>query len=100
MENSQNYKQAEELCAKAEKMLNPNMWNAFFKSTEERADKACVYFKEASDLYLIDKHYIKAGDCLVKCAKIKEELKESFTHHLKDAKNCYMKDLNASSKIK
>lgn len=98
MDDSINYKKAEQLCAKASKWLHPNMWNALFKSVEERGDKAFNYFEEASDLYLIDKHYTKAGDCLVKCAKIKEEQKESFIHYLENAKSCYMKDSNSSSK--
>ena len=84
-------KDPDELVKKAQKKLDPSFFKAIFSDHSERLEKALNYYKEAAEIYKIKREWIKAGDCYIEIAKLKEGMKEDSTETYNDAILCYNK---------
>ena len=84
-------KDPDELVKKAQKKLDPGFFKSIFSDTNERLEKAMYYFKEAAEIYKINKEWIKAGDCYTEIANLKEGIKEDPCESYNDAILCYNK---------
>ena len=81
----------DELVKKAQKKLDPGFFKSIFTDGGERVEKAIKYYKEAAEIYKINREWIKAGDCFIEIAKLKESLNEDQTESFKEAILCYNK---------
>lgn len=79
---------------KAEKYLNPGFFDAVFKSKRERLEDAISLYEEAAQIYIEQKEYLKSAECQLKCAWIKEQLKDNPTFSYLEALNCYKRTDN------
>ena len=84
-------KDPDELVKKAQKKLDPGFFKSIFSDTGERVEKAMKYYKEAAEIYKINREWIKAGDCYIEIANLKEGLKEDSSETYNDAILCYNK---------
>ena len=84
-------KDPDELVKKAQKKLDPGFFKSIFSDTNERLEKAMYYFKEAAEIYKINKEWIKAGDCYIEIANLKEGIKEDPCESYNEAILCYNK---------
>ena len=84
-------KDPDELVKKAQKKLDPGFFKSIFSDTGERVEKAMKYYKEAAEMYKINREWIKAGDCYIEIANLKEGLKEDSSETYNDAILCYNK---------
>jgi tetratricopeptide (TPR) repeat protein len=84
-------KDPDELVKKAQKKLDPGFFKAMFSDTNERAEKAIRYYTEAAEIYKIKREWIKAADCYMEIANLKEGLKEDQTESFNEALLCYNK---------
>ena len=76
---------------KGRQKLYPGCCSALFSNTEERLEEATNCFKEAGDLYILDKNYKEAAKCFVECALIKQANKENPCEYYEQAMTCYKK---------
>lgn len=81
----------DELVKKAQKKLDPGFFKSIFTDGNERVEKAIKYYKEAGEIYKINREWIKAGDCFIEIANLKELLKEDQIESYKEAILCYNK---------
>ena len=79
---------------KAEKYLNPGFFDAMFKSKRERLEDAIELYENAAQIYIEQKDYLKSAECQLKCAWIKEQLKDDPTYSYLEALNCYKRTEN------
>ena len=84
-------KDPDELVKKAQKKLDPGFFKSIFKDAGDRIEKAIKYYKEAAEIYKINREWIKAGDCFIEIANLKEGLKEDPCESFNDAILCYNK---------
>ena len=84
-------KDPDELVKKAQKKLDPSFLKAIFSDNNQRMEKALNYYKEAAEIYKIKREWIKAGDCYIEIAKLKEGMKEDSTETYNDAILCFNK---------
>ena len=84
-------KDPDELVKKAQKKLDPGFFKSIFSDSGERVEKAIKYYKEAAEIYKIEREWIKAGDCFIEIANLKEGLKEDPCETYNDAILCYNK---------
>ena len=71
--------------------LYPGCCSALFSNTEERIEEAINCFKEAGDLYILDKNYAEAAKCFNECGLIKQSNKENPCEYYEQALTCYKK---------
>lgn len=81
----------EKLIKKAEKLISPGFFKAIFSSNSDRLEEAFDLYSNAAGIYKIKKEYKKAAECFLKCAFLKENLKESAAFSYKDALDLYQK---------
>lgn len=84
-------KDPDELVKKAQKKLDPGFFKSIFSDSNERLEKAFNYYKEAAEIYKIKREWIKAGDCYIEMANLKEGMKEDPCEMYNDAILCYNK---------
>lgn len=84
-------KDPDELVKKAQKKLDPGFFKSIFSDSGERLEKALNYYKEAAEIYKLNKEWIKAGDCYIEIANLKEGMKEDPQEAYNDAILCYNK---------
>lgn len=84
-------KDPDELVKKAQKKLDPGFFKSIFTDSNERLEKAINYYKEAAEIYKINREWIKAGDCFIEIANLKEGMKEDPCETYNDAILCYNK---------
>ena len=84
-------KDPDELVKKAQKKLDPGFFKSIFSDAGERLEKALHYYKEAAEIYKLNKEWIKAGDCYIEIANLKEGMKEDPQEAYNDAILCYNK---------
>ena len=84
-------KDPDELVKKAQKKLDPGFFKSIFSDSNERLEKAINYYKEAAEIYKIKREWIKAGDCYIEIANLKEGFKEDPCEAYNDAILCYNK---------
>ena len=84
-------KDPDELVKKAKKKLDPGFFKAIFSDSGHRLEKAMNYFNEAAELYKLKKEWIKAGDCYIEVANLKEQQKEDPCDAYDSAILCYNK---------
>ncbi len=84
-------KDPDELVKKAQKKLDPGFFKSIFSDSGERLEKALNYYKEAAEIYKLNKEWIKAGDCYIEIANLKEGMKEDPQEEYNDAILCYNK---------
>ena len=65
-------KDPDELVKKAQKKLDPGFFKSIFSDSGERLEKALNYYKEAAEIYKLNKEWIKAGDCYIEIANLKK----------------------------
>ena len=76
---------------KGRQKLYPGCCSALFSNTEDRLEEATNCFKEAGDLYILDKNYKEAAKCFTECALIKQANKENPCEYYEQAMTCYKK---------
>ena len=84
-------KDPDKLFEKAKKKLDPGFFKSIFSDSGHRLEKAMNYFNEAAELYKIKKEWIKAGDCYIEIANLKEQQKEDPCDAYDNAILCYNK---------
>ena len=84
-------KDPDELVKKAQKKLDPGFFKSIFSDASERLEKAIKYYKEAAEIYKLNREWIKAGDCFIEIANLKDGIKEDSTEAYNDAILCYNK---------
>ena len=84
-------KDPDELFQKAKKKLDPGFFKSIFSDSGHRIEKATNYFKEAAEIYKLKKQWIKAGDCFIEIANLKEMQKEDPCDAYNNAIICYNK---------
>lgn len=84
-------KDPDELVKKAQKKLDPGFFKAIFSDAHERTEKAIRYYNEAAELYKIKREWIKAADCYMEIANLKEGIEEDPCETLNEAQLCYNK---------
>ena len=84
-------KDPDELVKKAQKKLEPGFFKSIFSDTGECLEKAIKYYKEAAEIYKINREWIKAGDCYIEIANLKDGMKEDSSEIYNDAILCYNK---------
>ena len=84
-------KDPDELVKKAQKKLDPGFFKSIFSDAGERLEKALNYYKEAAEIYKLNNEWIKAGDCYIEIANLKEGMKEDPQEAYNDAILCYNK---------
>ena len=84
-------KDPDELFQKAKKKLDPGFFKSIFSDSGHRIEKATNYFKEAAEIYKLQKQWIKAGDCFIEIANLKEQQKEDPCDAYNNAIICYNK---------
>ena len=84
-------KDPDELVKKAQKKLDPGFFKSIFSDSGERLEKALNYYKEAAEIYKLNNEWIKAGDCYIEIANLKEGMKEDPQEAYNDAILCYNK---------
>ena len=84
-------KDPDELVKKAEKKLDPGFFKSIFSNANERLEKAIYYYKEAAENYKLKREWIKAGDCYIEIANLKEGMNEDPCESYDDAILCYNK---------
>ena len=84
-------KDPDELFQKAKKKLDPGFFKSIFSDSGHRLEKAMHYFNEAAEIYKLKKEWIKAGDCFIEIASLKEQQKEDPCDSYNSAILCYNK---------
>ena len=84
-------KDPDELVKKAQKKLDPGFFKSIFSDIGERIEKAIKYYKEAAEIYKLNREWIKAGDCFIEIANLKDGMKEDSSETYNDAILCYNK---------
>ena len=84
-------KDPDELFRKAKKKLDPGFFKSIFSDSGHRIEKAIGYFKEAGEIYKLQKEWVKAGDCFIEIAKLNEHQKEDPCEAYDNAILCYNK---------
>ena len=84
-------KDPDELFQKAKKKLDPGFFKSIFSDNDHRVEKAINYFNEAAEIYKLKKEWIKAGDCYIEIATLKEQQKEDPCEAYNNAILCYNK---------
>jgi len=84
-------KDPDELVQKAKKKLDPGFFKSIFTDSGHRLEKATNYFTEAAEIYKLKKEWIKAGDCFIEVASLKEQQKEDPCDAYNSAILCYNK---------
>jgi alpha-soluble NSF attachment protein len=84
-------KDPDELVKKAQKKLDPGFFKSIFSDSGERIEKAIKYYKEAGEIYKLNREWIKAGDCFIEIANLKEGLREDPCEMYNEAILCYNK---------
>lgn len=84
-------KDPDELFQKAKKKLDPGFFKSIFGDSDRRIEKAFRYFNEAAEIYKLRKEWLKAGDCFIEIANLKEHQKEDPCDAYNSAILCYNK---------
>ena len=84
-------KDPEKLFQKAKSKLDPGFFKTIFGDADRRLEKAVNYFNEAGEIYKLRKEWLKAGDCFIEMAKVKELQKEDPCDAYNSAIICYNK---------
>ena len=84
-------KDPDDLVKKAQKELEPGFFKSIFSDSSSRLEKAMDFYKEAAELYKIKREWIKAGDCFIEIANLKESLKDDPCESYNNAILCYNK---------
>ena len=84
-------KDPDELFDKAKKKLDPGFFKSIFSDQGHRVEKAINYFNEAAEIYKLKKEWLKAGDCYIEIANLKEQQKEDPCGIYNNAILCYNK---------
>ena len=84
-------KEPDELFDKAKKKLDPGFFKSIFSDQGHRVEKAINYFNEAAEIYKLKKEWLKAGDCYIEIANLKEQQKEDPCGIYNNAILCYNK---------
>ena len=84
-------KDPDELVKKAQKKLDPGFFKSIFSDSNIHLEKALNYYKEAAEIYNIKREWIKAGDCYIEIANLKEGMNEDPCETYNDAILCYNK---------
>lgn len=82
------------LIKKAQKYIEPGFFKAAFTDVNDRLEKAIDCYKEAAEIYKLNKEWSKAGDCYIEVAKLNEGLKEDPCEAYDNAILCFNKDGN------
>lgn len=98
-QNKENASKALLLYQQGERKLHPSCCESIFSSSEDRIDKAFELFKEAAELYKIDKEYSEAAKCFIECAEIKQINKEPYIEYYEEALKLYFKVKETESNI-
>ena len=84
-------KDPDQLFQKAKKKLDPGFFKSIFSDQNHRLEKATNYFNEAAEIYKLKKEWLKAGDCYIEIANLKEQQKEDPCETYNNAILCYNK---------
>ena len=76
---------------KSSKKLEPGFFKSIFKDACDHIEKAIKYYKEADEIYKINREWIKAGDCFIEIVNLKDGLKEDPCESFNDVILSYNK---------